>query len=494
MIRKIIYTLSIIFIQCVNAASQDCEVPDPPELDLVSVDPLSGYVRAEWTASPSADIDAYILYWYDKDINGWKAIDDTIWNPSATAFTYVTPATKYNKIDFSVAAYRLSATTEEGCPSRLSNPLTTIFLDAVIDSCKGLITLSWNRYTDPDNPVSGYQVMVSVNNSGYVDSYYAGPESERLTITDLPFNSEYSFYIRAILNNGESTSNKKDISAHTLRPPQWINADYASVEGNNISVSFTIDPSSEIKKYRLERSEQNGAWSPLDEFYSDSYAITYSDDQIIPGKIYLYKLSALNGCNEPVVTSNSTKNIKLTANYIDDMIQLNWNYPQRLSGSMLEYIIFGDTGDGYMDLNSVSDTTLLMRSADIIYNVNKDEICFLIKASESANPYGINSIISSSVACLDLPVIINVPNIFTPDNDLVNDHFFPVISFTPAEYLIIITDRQGKTLFESGDHLEKWDGSYRGEPQREGVYLWYLRLKGPSGEIITKRGTVTIIR
>lgn len=494
MIRKIIYTLFIIIIQGVKAVSQDCIVPEHPELDLVSVDPQTGNVNVEWTASTSADISAYIIYWYDKDINGWRAIKDTVWDPMATGFIYVTPATKYNKIDFSVAAFRLPETSGDGCPSSLSNSLTTIFLDAMVDTCKGSITLRWNRYADISNPVSGYDVMVSRNNSGYVKSYSAGSESEMLTISDLPFDSEYSFYIRAVLSDGESTSNKTDVRAFRLRPPGWINADHATTEAGSIKVSFSVEPVTEIKKFRLERSEQNGAWLVLADIFSDHATITYTDKQINPGKAYSYRLSALNGCNEPVITSNVTKNIILSANYSDEMILLNWNNPGRLNGTTTEYIVYADTGNGVTSVGTTSDTTLLIRSSEIIYEVSNDEICFHITASESNNPYGINSSINSSVSCLDIPVLITVPNIFTPDNDLINDLFFAVFSFTPAEYLIMITDRQGKKLFESRDHLEKWDGSYKGSPQKEGVYLWYLRIKAPSGEIINKTGTITIIR
>jgi len=38
------------------------------------------------------------------------------------------------------------------------------------------------------------------------------------------------------------------------RPPQWINADYATVNSENkISLSFTIDPLSEMTHFSLER-------------------------------------------------------------------------------------------------------------------------------------------------------------------------------------------------------------------------------------------------
>jgi len=39
-----------------------------------------------------------------------------------------------------------------------------------------------------------------------------------------------------------------------VRPPEWINADQATVNNDNkIAVSFTVDPLSEITNFKLER-------------------------------------------------------------------------------------------------------------------------------------------------------------------------------------------------------------------------------------------------
>ena len=89
---------------------------------------------------------------------------------------------------------------------------------------------------------------------------------------------------------------------------------------------------------------------------------------------------------------------------------------------------------------------------------------------------------------------ITVPNVFTPNNDLDNDLFKPVLSFTPKDYHLIISDRHGVTLFETRDFLEAWDGTKNGSPQPEGVCLWFLKVTTPSGKSISKTGTVTIIK
>ncbi|HLN19806.1 MAG TPA: gliding motility-associated C-terminal domain-containing protein [Bacteroidales bacterium] len=495
MIKKITHT-AILFLFILNQSSysQDCEVPEPPVLKLVSVDPQTGRVEIEWSSSPSAGISAYIVYWYDKANNGWMAVNDTIWNPAATNYEYTTSGTKYQSMDFRVASYRAPLVRgRPGCPSKLSNTLSTIFLVAEADTCLGKITLKWNRYSDVSNPVSGYRISVSRNNGSYVETYALGPAAENHIITDLSTDSYYSFFISATLERGTSTSYRSEVSTFMMRPPQWINADYASTEGNEIKVSFTADPVSEIVRYNLERKEGNGSWARVKELASVNNKILYTDNKIDNKRIYTYRVSAINGCNNSVTVSNATSNIVANVSKPGDNILLKWNNPGRLTGSALDYQVFADRGNGFSSFATISDTTCSIRPGDLLYDVMESEVCFRVEAHESGNIHGINNNIQSSHACFELPVIITVPNIFTPNNDLKNDQFSPVLSFTPAEFLLLITDKQGKKLFETRDHFEKWDGTVNGKPEPEGVYLWFVKIRTPGGEMIFKTGTVTII-
>ena len=48
-------------------------------------------------------------------------------------------------------------------------------------------------------------------------------------------------------------------------PPEWINADYATVKAHDaISLSFTIDPFSEIDTFDLERKSGYSGIIPAD--------------------------------------------------------------------------------------------------------------------------------------------------------------------------------------------------------------------------------------
>ena len=128
-----------------------------------------------------------------------------------------------------------------------------------------------------------------------------------------------------------------------------------------------------------------------------------------------------------------------------------------------------------------------------MFEVTGKNICFYLSASEASNPYGITGQSLSSVVCIVPSETITVPNVFTPNNDLIDDFFKPVLSFTPVDYHLVISNRQGKILFESRDYNEAWDGKLKGNPQPQGVCLWFLKVTTPSGKRISKTGTLTII-
>jgi len=41
--------------------------------------------------------------------------------------------------------------------------------------------------------------------------------------------------------------------------------------------------------------------------------------------------------------------------------------------------------------------------------------------------------------------------------------------------------------------MDKWDGRYNGAILPEGAYIWMLKARTPSGETVTRSGTVTLI-
>jgi gliding motility-associated-like protein len=495
MIRKRSLTVFIflLFFSADILSQINCTVPLPPVLTAVSVKPETGLTELSWSASPSDNIAAYIVYTYN-DGNGFPV--DTIWNSLARSYSLNSTASKYMSMAYVVTAHRLSAVEGmPGCTSPLSNALQTIYCEAELDTCNSKISIRWNRYNDYPRHVREYMILVSMDGSSFTDSYTTSDNS--FEISGFRVNTAYCYAVKAVFDDGGfSTSNKSCIQTSMLRPPEWINADYATVnDHNSISLSFTIDPLSEIRYFILERkSGDESSFQRIAAPSARNGIVEYIDEMADPRKINYYRLVAMNSCNVPVAVSNLSSNIVLSFEVSGHDLNLSWNPYRQWSGSLYSYDLLINTGSGFKpELFFASDTAYTVDLEDIMYEISGGQVCFRISVSESGNPHGVLGKSISAPVCYEPAENITVPDVFTPNNDLMNDLFRPVLSFTPVEYYLMISDRNGKVLFETRDFNTSWNGASASD-HAQSVCLWFLRIKTPSGNKITRTGTVTIIR
>jgi len=94
-----------------------------------------------------------------------------------------------------------------------------------------------------------------------------------------------------------------------------------------------------------------------------------------------------------------------------------------------------------------------------------------------------------------VPVIpIMVPNAFTPDGDIYNNTFKPIL-YKPQQYEMFIYNRWGEMMYYSNDAYGEWDGNYKGKPAPDGVYVWkiiYNDYKNDLPQLV--QGHVTLLR
>lgn len=104
----------------------------------------------------------------------------------------------------------------------------------------------------------------------------------------------------------------------------------------------------------------------------------------------------------------------------------------------------------------------------------------------------------TTTASYDIPftqtVKVFVPDAFTPNGDLVNDHIrsYPVCNFNFISFSIY--NRWGQRVFYSHDVEEGWDGRFNRLPEQVGVYYYYIKGKKNNGENAMIRGDITLIR
>ena len=493
MIRRYLYTIVLLLNIClVEILGQaDTERPLPPVFTYLTVQPGTGFTLLKWQKSPSPDVAGYVVYYFR---NGEGFAIDTIKDPEAVSWSNPDSRSSYFGESYVVAAIDTA-----GNISPLSNQLHTIFLESVIDSCRKKIDLAWNSYLSVPNTVTGYRIIMSRNGEDFTEAGVTPSSTTSFIINTFETDIQYCFIVEAILETGNpSESNKSCITTEMQRAPDWINADYATVDtDDNISLSFTCDPFSEITRYRIQRKgAAESEFTDLAEVSSSGGKVEFTDNSADPNVKYSFRLAAINNCGIPIVYSNIASNLVASLDLADNVITIGWNTYKNWLGGVAEYRIFIRTGEEFYEKSIISppDTSYSLNYADIMFDISGSEVCFYVVAKEEINEHNIAGESRSGIVCTPINENVYIANAFTPDNDNINDFFKPVFSFTPADYHFIVTDRRNSILFESRSENESWDGKPNGNEVAQGVYLWFLRVVTPSGKIITRSGTVTILK
>ena len=275
-----------------------------PVLNLVSVQPETGFTELSWAYIPSTYVAGFRMLYY---INDAGFPFKTVWNPATLSYIDSSriPASRS-------VSYQIEAIDNAGNPSQLSNILNTIFAEASIDTCNRKLIIKWNSYSSSPKKVTDYSIRFSVNGNNFSEAGNVGSDKNSFTINNFVNDAEYCFVIRADLEGGSfSTSNKACLITKMQRPPDWINADYATVDDkNNIVISFSVDPFSAINSFRLERMVENETgFSLVSQIESLNRPIVFTDSKADPFKTNYYRLLAINNCGNPVVSSNLSCNL-----------------------------------------------------------------------------------------------------------------------------------------------------------------------------------------
>ncbi|MBM3416986.1 MAG: gliding motility-associated C-terminal domain-containing protein [Bacteroidetes bacterium] len=83
---------------------------------------------------------------------------------------------------------------------------------------------------------------------------------------------------------------------------------------------------------------------------------------------------------------------------------------------------------------------------------------------------------------------------FTPNGDSRNDKFTPQPVGIKSYNYFRVFNRWGQVIFSTRALHQGWDGTIEGLPQPAGTYVWMIEGVTIENKLITKKGTVTLIR
>lgn len=466
-------------------SGQDKIQPASPVLDIVTVDPATGFATLSWIPSVSPDVWCYMIY---TDLGATAPVIDTVWSPYITNYTHYASAARYQSV-----AYVVAAMDSSGNPSPLSNSLSTIFLSALNDTCNNRILLSWTPYVNTSHPAGSYRLTVVKGGGPALTNVTIDSSATTYAFTDYDPATEYCFHLTAMVNaEGISSSNRVCATTSSVRAPEWVSIDAIIVEGGGLTLSGSYDQVTDINDFDLLKyNPVTSSWSVTSSAKGSGGVISFSLPAADTAMVNLYAFAAVNSCDVPATTSSPARNIVLTYGHTGTRIDLKWNNPLP-SGEVL-FSVWRDKGEGWDEVDkNLSDTTWSEDYSFFVSNVNAPSLAYLVTAGIKDLPAG-DPLHRSSVATIQVSEKIYVPNAFTPNAPGPNEKFRPILSFVPLGYEFMTFNRSGVMLFRTTDYGEGWDGRHKGLSLPSGVYLWSLRLTTPTGVREVRTGTVTIL-
>ncbi|NUQ26854.1 MAG: gliding motility-associated C-terminal domain-containing protein [Saprospiraceae bacterium] len=91
-----------------------------------------------------------------------------------------------------------------------------------------------------------------------------------------------------------------------------------------------------------------------------------------------------------------------------------------------------------------------------------------------------------------------IPNVFSPNDDGINDEFKPLFDCTPSDFEMKIFNRWGKMVYQSKSADEGWTGKEKNKDLPSDLYAYYIKItfqdegQGTTSEIFS--GEVSILR
>ena len=87
-----------------------------------------------------------------------------------------------------------------------------------------------------------------------------------------------------------------------------------------------------------------------------------------------------------------------------------------------------------------------------------------------------------------------IPSGFSPNEDGVNDEL-RIVPFNVTELVtFVVYNRWGNKVFETNDITKGWNGTFKGELQEVGTYVYYATAISKDGVEYTQKGNTVLMR
>lgn len=488
-----------------------------PAPQNLTATPIGSTIRLDWTPTICQNATGYKIYRRNGP-TGYIAPNCQTGIPASLGYTLIETVSGASTatftddnngnglipgMDYCYMIYAYFADGAESYPSnetctQLRKDVPVITHVSVIETSAsaGKDTIIWSKPTEIDPSIPGP--------FAYVIYHSADMSGSNFVAVDTLFSLNDTIYYHQGINTQNVNSYKISLFTQT---PAWtligstLNASSVFLSttpsDNALTLSWDHNVPWTNYKYYIYKQDQSGTYVLLDS----TTARTYTDNGLINGRNYCYFVTSYgeysgSGFLKPLINKSQvacgapqdmtapcpptlqiTPDCDLVKNYV------SWNNPNRTCADdvvsyKLYYKTTNDTAQAYeliATFTSSSDTSYTFDGKNSIAG------CYVVTAIDS---FG-NESVKSAAVCVDNCPVYELPNVFTPNGDLVND-LFKALPYKFVESIDIkIFNRWGQLMFETTDPDVLWDGRNTDTNKKvpDGVYYYVcqvneIRLEG----------------
>ena len=494
-----------------------------PQFSSLSVDPVTNEVVVKWQAPNTAEN----IVSHDISRKPYSS-PDYFFVPTATV---PMPTTVYREtlpnIQTQRQGYRIRSKSNLDT-SPITDMHITMQLSAEYNQCNNTISVRWTTYRrfriDENGQIDAMDLAAKQFNDaieyeiwGHEGTAFNIASAQKLTdksknnsdivLENLITDTKYHLYINALLPNGDTaTSHLVSVATENVKFPSVFNIDSVISRMGMVDLHLNIDRTTEIDTFIIYRSDTR---FPLQWYYSpNDIPNVYTDQTATIGQVYRYNIVG-RLCGNDVLKSDTVSNILMYATPNNLEAEIRWT----------EFFNESHIPTYTLHRTLPSPTTLL--PGDNLFYVDQSthnyvcdgpqKFCYFMTANTGS------SFARSEESCVSLSTVVSMPEAIDPMSNISSSNncncntnctnyrrlFGPIVDINESAYKfeMEIFDRSGTRLFSSkkdfNDSLDKeilyWDGKYKNQYVKPGVYVYFLKMNFLNGEPMTLRGTVTVV-
>jgi gliding motility-associated-like protein len=392
-----------------------------------------------------------------------------------------------------------SQMSDEICAELKSNVAVITKIDVVeTDTLTGKIEIQWRKPLDLDisSPEYKYVLHTKYNsNEEVVDTIYNTNDTNYLhqNLNTRDFQYLYSVEIVDCSKTRYSSSiflsatprNKKALLQWNSNTA-WINDEYHIYKLDKLTGFFDSIGISFENQYIDDHLDNDTTY-----YYKvrsiGSYHTLKFPEELTMFSNEIYCTPALDTPCQPIWDI-----LNINTNCKPAQVKLAWNLDDDCGTEGILYHIYyaKDSTGTYYEIDSTNNLSFF-------YTLENLYGCFYIIPSNENGIVGQQS----EIYCLNYESCMNyeLPNIFTPNSDGINDFFLALDNDFTGVFEIVIYNRWGNVVFQSKDPAFEWDGVniQTKQPCPDGTYYYICNLSFYGAENQTRKilkGFVTILR